>query len=512
MTHSWKKLALPAAIAVVALALAGCSGSTNGGEAAEAPTGGTLTYAYATDTTTLDPIGIRDASNSLDNGSRAFAIYDALFALAPDNGDLIPRIADSITASDDGTTQTLTLKPGVLFSDGTPLDAEAVKFNWERLQDPANSALAAAYANRASDIQVVDDVTLTFTSTPATTQFGKLIARYFPFIGSPTAIKSEGADFGIKPVGAGPFVVENWVQGSEIDLVANPDYYAGAPKLDKLVMRFVPDPQQRVQGMQTGEIQLIDGNAQLFAQADPSYEQYTWQSQAGSWMGMNANKAPFDNPDAVAAMKTAVDTEAYAAQFLSESADSYFSHSSPYFDESGVFPAYDPKATQKLLDKYAAETGGPLTFDIMTPSSYSSTAEGLQAMLSVYDNIKVGIRPMDGSTNLTAQLSGDWQAAVFGAIFADPYPEMNEQLVTGAGRNFTNVSDPALDKVLKDAELSTSTDDRKADYIEAGEIITTLPYAMLLRSTSGLMSLPSVGGLERLNDYAPDWGSITIAG
>lgn len=510
MAHSFRKLALPAAIVATALALSGCSGQ--GSDKSAGHSGGTLTYAYAVDATTLDPIGIRDASNSLDNGSRAFAIYDALFALNPDTGALIPRLADSIESSSDGTTQTLKLHPGVKFSDGTPLDAEAVKFNWERLQDPANNALAAAYANRISDMKVVDDDTLTFTSKPATTQFGKLIARYFPFIGSPTAIKSEGTDFGTHPVGAGPFVVKNWIQGSELDLVPNKHYWEGAPKLDKLVMRFVPDPQQRAQGLQTGEINLIDGAPQLFKQADPSNKQYTWQSQGPTWMGMNANKAPFDNPIAVEAMKTAIDASVYASQFLGEPADSYFSHSSPYFAKSGVFPKYDPKKTQQLLDQYAAQTGKPLTFDIMTPSSYTSTAEGLQTLLSVYKNIKVGIRPMDGSTNLTAELSGDWQAGVFGAIFTDPYPEMHEQLVTGSGRNFTNVSNPKLDAVLHDAELSTSEKQRKADYVEAGEIITTLPYVMLMRSTSGLIGLPTVGNVKLFNDYAPDWGSITVSG
>lgn len=511
MAHSLRKLGLPVAVITAALVLTACGGS-GAGDNDQAASGGTLTYAYATDTTTLDPIGIRDASNSLGNGSRALAIYDALFALDPESGELIPRIAESITPSEDGTTQTLKLNPDVMFSDGTPLDAEAVKFNWERLQDPANSALAAAYASRASNIEVVDAQTLTFTSTPATTQFGKLIARYFPFVGSPTAIEERGSDFATKPVGAGPFVVEKWIQGSEIDLTANEDYWAGEPQIDRLVMRFVPDPQQRVQGLQTGELDLVEGAPQLFAQADPAFEQYTWQSQGPVWMGMNANKEPFDNPLAVEAMRTAVDVETYATQFMGDPADSYFSHASPYYDKSGVFPSYDPEKTQEALDQYADETGGPLTFEIMTPSSFTSTAEGLQAMLSVYDNIEVGIRPMEGSTNLEAQLAGDWHAAVFGAIFADPYPEMNEQLVTGAGRNFTNVSDPELDEVLKSAELATSDEERVSDYLKAGEIITRLPYVMLQRTTSGLIGLPTVAGVERLNDFAPDWGSITITG
>lgn len=509
MAQKFKRLALPAMAVAAALALSSCSGG-GAAEQTEA-SGGTLTYAYAVDATTLDPIGIRDASNSLSNGSRAFAIYDGLFALDSTTGELVPRIAESITASDDGTTQTLKLRDGVTFSDGTPFDAEAVKFNWERLQDPANSALSAAYANRASDITVVDDQTLEFTSTPATTQFGKLIARYFPFVGSPTAIEASGSDFGIKPVGAGPFVVENWIQGSELTLVANENYWDGAPELDGVVMRFVPDAQQRLQGLQTGEIQLIDGAPQLFLQADPSFEQYTWQSQGPTWLGMNGNAAPFDNDIAVEAMKVAIDSKTYASQFLGDEADSYFSHTSPFFSEDGIFPKYDAKKAQKLLDEYAAQTGGPLTFDIMTPSAYSTSAEGLQALLSVYDNLKVGIRPMDGSTNLTAQLAGDFQAAVFGAIFTDPYPEMHEQMITGSGRNFSNVSNADLDKLLLKAEVATDDDERKDLYVEAGSVITSLPYAPLMRSTSGLLGLSSVANVKLLNDFAPDWGSISLS-
>lgn len=510
MAQIHKKYALPAIAVAVALVLSGCS-SDGTDPAAEEATGGTLTYAYAVDATTLDPIGIRDASNSLANGSRAFAIYDGLFALDPTTGDLVPRIAESITASEDGTTQTLKLRDGVTFSDGTPFDAEAVKFNWERLQDPANTALSAAYANRASDLTVVDAQTLEFTSTPATTQFGKLIARYFPFVGSPTAIEADPTGFGVKPVGAGPFVVENWIQGSELTLVANKNYWGGTPSLDSVVMRYVPDAQQRLQGLQTGEIQLIDGAPQLFQQADSSLPQYTWQSQGPTWLGMNANAAPFDNATAVEAMKTAIDVKTYASQFLGEEADSYFSHTSPYFNEDGVFPSYDAKKTQKLLDEYAAETGGPLAFAIMTPSAYAQSAEGLQALLSVYKNLNVTIRPMDGSTNLSAQLAGDFQAAVFGAIFTDPYPEMHEQMITGSGRNFSNVSNAKLDALLKSAELATADDERKAIYTEAGEVITSLPYVPLMRSTSGLISVPTVANLELLNDFAPDWGKIALS-
>ena len=146
----WNRVRLAAAAAaVVALAAAGCSASSgssaSGSSSASAGTpkkGGTLTIIYQNEVTSLDPTATTTASAA--GALPYYAIYDALFTLSAGTGAVTPKIGQSLTPNSAQTVWTLTLRPGVKFSDGTPYDAAAVEFNWARDKAPTSAVASAA--------------------------------------------------------------------------------------------------------------------------------------------------------------------------------------------------------------------------------------------------------------------------------------------------------------------------------------------------------------------------------
>ena len=115
---------------------------------------------------------------------------------------------------------TLTLRPGVKFSDGTPYDAAAVEFNWAR--DKASTSALAGAAGLIKSMKVVSPTTLQVTLVAPDSSFNRTVAQQLLFIASPAAIKKEGASFGTHPVGAGPFILNSWVRNSQKSFARQP--------------------------------------------------------------------------------------------------------------------------------------------------------------------------------------------------------------------------------------------------------------------------------------------------
>ncbi|OWR31532.1 ABC transporter substrate-binding protein [Saccharibacillus sp. O23] len=248
-------------------ALAGC-GPADGGKSAQAASGttaasapvqgGELTYALATSPDTLDP-----RRSGLAVSVRVFgALYDTLLIRSAD-GSLGPSLATEWKASDDGLSYTLKLRDDVKFQDGTPFDAEAVKFNFDSIIDPETKAAnALALLRPYKSSEVVDEHTIKLNLEKPSEAFLGNLSQGMLSIVSPTAAKKEGEDFGKHPVGTGPFKFASWTENADIKLERNPDYAwgsaeasnAGAAYLDALTFKIVPEEATRIGGVQSGQV------------------------------------------------------------------------------------------------------------------------------------------------------------------------------------------------------------------------------------------------------------------
>jgi len=189
-------------------------------------------------------------------------VYDTLLAF-DENGNPRPNLAKSWTVSDDGLVYTFKLHDGIKCHDGTPFDANDVKFTVDRAFGD-NPSLTKTSWGPITKAQVVDPLTVRITMS---SRFG----AFLPFLGdsfSSMVCDSNTADtFGSSTaIGTGPFKLVNWTKGDEVVLAKNPDYHnygkpvenSGPPHIDRLIVRTVPEPQTRLAALRTGEVQVAE--------------------------------------------------------------------------------------------------------------------------------------------------------------------------------------------------------------------------------------------------------------
>src|SRR5262249_51467250 len=147
------------------------------------------------------------------------------------------------------------------FTDGTTLDANAVKFNWSRIGAPESAAQQKRFAAPIQSIDVVDPLTLKITLTGPLGSFPENVVA-LSSIASPTALQKYGADYGTSPdstVGAGPFKLSEFIRGNKITMVRNPSYWnKPKPYIDTLTFLVgLTDTGQQYNAFQTGQVQVL---------------------------------------------------------------------------------------------------------------------------------------------------------------------------------------------------------------------------------------------------------------
>ena len=220
--------------------------------------GGKLRVAFQIAPGALDPVVGRSG------GDHYYwrPIVDQLVDADP---SLNPRPETSLATSwdvSDPKKVVLNLRKGVQFHDGTPFNAEAVKFNIERMLDPATKATPRAAFTAIDKVDVVDEDIVRFSLTRPWGSVLSTLADRGGAMNSPTAVKAMGPDYIFKPVSTGPFKIAEYVSGSHVRYVRNDKYWgrdaAGnpLPYLDEVVMNIVPDPTVQVSALRAGEIDL----------------------------------------------------------------------------------------------------------------------------------------------------------------------------------------------------------------------------------------------------------------
>ena len=439
--------------------------------------GGTLVTFRNGDTPTLDPVKFRHYHASTVHGHQALAIFDILFWWDPLEGNVKPGIGETIT-SDDGVTWTITIKPGITFTDGTPYDAAAIKYNWERFLDPENAAPLAARVGQIVEMNVIDDTTLEVVLTRANAQFDELVAELLGLIGSPTAMEELGPDFGANPVGAGPFVMDEWIRDSQLTVVRNPDYWdAPKPYLDAVVFRFIPDAtsQEATWDSGEGDVRQISSSpvlADLLANDEDHYRVIT---NGGALWSFNNNEPPFDDVRMRKAVIAAFDQERYVDVYQSGfgvPAYTLFQETSPLHNGVRLYDSNKPELAQQLVNDYVADHGGPVNIQIHTIASRLTQqfAEFTQAQLLQLDNVEVEIIEAAQAEHAGKMFTGQYTG--FG-VWGHPTSHIGSFYDAYYCGQFTNTSgycDPDMDAALDAAVSTLDIDQQRAQM----EIVSTL--------------------------------------
>ncbi|MEE2057783.1 ABC transporter substrate-binding protein [Rhodococcus artemisiae] len=475
-----------AALCSATLVLTSCgapeNGTTSGGNDApvgDPVAGGTLQAIQGREPLSLDPSDISNVwthSPLLGN-----ALYGTLITNNVETQEIEYSMATDFSTADGGQTFTLELQPGLQFTDGTPLDAAAVEYNWDRLRDPSKGSASLRQAEQIADVEAVDADTLNVTLvSPNPTFPNSLLVSALNWIASPTALEKGREAFDKNPVGAGPFTLTEWARQDVIQLVKNPEYWdAPRPYLDGITLRTVPAADQRLNTLSTGSADLASESNWLNLSKSESLGLDTEivPMGGGQYFAMNTRRAPFDDERARRAVNLAADMEGVnlvAFEGNGVVPQTLFPEGSPFYEDISLQES-DAEEAQRLFDELAAD-GKPLSFTFTTYSltEARAAAETLQAQLSAFDNVEVKVETLDFAAAQTRVNSRDFDMTISSANIQDPDGPLWSAFHSSSQGNTSGIDDGRLDAALEAGRVGITTEERKAAYYDVQRRLTEL--------------------------------------
>ncbi len=455
--------------------------------------GGSLTRALTTEPTGLDPAG---AQGSGQNVVLPY-LFDTLVAQDAQNV-IQPLLAESWVIADDAKSIDFTLREGITFHDGTPLDAAAVVASFERLRDPANESPMAASLKTVTTIEALDERTVRFSFAQPSALFFSTITSPYASIVSPTAVERLGEQFAQQPVGSGPFKLKEWQPGVALTLEPNPDYAwappmvsnPGAPYLDEVVFKVVPDAATQLTALLAGEVDVIFLNQP--DQVTRLREDNTVKLQPVSlnslvYMGFNTAKAPFDQLAVRQAIAHAIDKAAIVEAAVGGEGTPAFAPMAttlPGFDPAlqSAELGYDPEQSAVLLaeagltqgdDGVWSYEGEPLNLTLLTytRAPNQDVATVIQAQLKAI-GVPVTIQQLDAPAAGKAAVAGEYDLLLWRYDWNDPdvlAVNLSSPRIGSTNRVFYN--NPEVDTLLAEAAAELDTAKRAELYVEAQKLI-----------------------------------------
>jgi peptide/nickel transport system substrate-binding protein len=328
----------------------------------EPVTGGTLRYGLEADVNGLNPTASALSSPGL---MMANAVFDTLTATTADN-QVVPFLAQSVEpATDDFKSWTLTLRPDILFQDGTPLNADAIITNFEAQRNHPLVGLAVKpFFPETNAAQKIDDMTVQFNLLDSNAYFPATLSTQLGMVASPTWLAAALADptLNQEPVGTGPFKFDSRSQDSVTRFVRNDDWWNGDVYLDAVEFYPVPDTATRVDLMLGGELEALqttDPDAIITLQDEGIPNVYD-DSAAEQFAMLNTAAAPFDDIRARQALAWATPRQTYLdliALGVIRGANERFIPEDPYANPNVVQASDDPDKAIELASEYCNERG-----------------------------------------------------------------------------------------------------------------------------------------------------------
>jgi peptide/nickel transport system substrate-binding protein len=453
--------------------------------------GGTLVAGWDSDPGALD--------SNVDRGAVTrtllHMVYDRLverdISVKADFPPFAPGLATSWDVSPDAKVYTFKLRPGVKFHDGTPCDAEAIKFNIERNWNPNHAfysrtgAGANALGYKDLDkVEVVDAATLRVTHKTPFADFLNVLAFGTYSIASPTQIQKVGNDeFGNQPIGSGPFKFVSRESGVKLVFERNPNYWGGAPALDGFIIRPLPEAVARLTALETGEVDWVNSvhpDSIDRVRANPNLTIELAQLP-NTWGYIPNHRAdPTNNVKVRQALNWAVNREALSKDLMKGLAVPSTSPFAPTgtagYDPNIKGYSYDPAKAKSLLAEAGFGNGLKLHFQIPQGAVGSPFAVEMNQYLQ--QNFKdvgidVNIETLEAQimqTNLSKGMPPDVHAYSVGFSvdeMVNLQRHYRSDLVPPNGNTNPGwIENPDLDALLKKALETPNEDERKKIYFQ----------------------------------------------
>ena len=389
------------------------------------------------------------------------------------DGKVTPLLAESWVLTPDGKTYTFKLKKGVKFSDGAAFDASAVKFSFERAkaEGSTNKAKKAVFDNISSVVTPdANTVILVLNNADATMPFR--LGENTATILHPGSVGSAAT----KPVGTGPYLLEQWNKGTSVTLLKWDGHRAAASvKLRKVTFRFINDPAAQVAALLAGD---VDGMPRFGAlaslkqfQGDKRFTVEIGSTAGKGIVAINNRKKPFDDVRVRRALAHAIDRKAFiegAQEGLGKPIGSHFAPTDAgYVDHSAMYP-FDPEKSKALLKEAGITTPLAVTLTLPPPQYARKGGEIVAAMLA-----KAGFAPkienVEWAQWLAGPFKGNFDLTIinhvepldYATAYADPkyyfgYDSPKFRKLVADMAASTNAA--TRDKLWRDAQAQLATD------------------------------------------------------
>ncbi|CAG1015556.1 Heme-binding protein A [Anaerolineae bacterium] len=455
--------------------------------------GGTFIRAMTSEPASIDPQGAATSGLSLVTPY----LFDTLVT-RDSNNQLVPLLAERWQASENGKAITMTLKSGVTFQDGTPLNAEAVQFTFQRFKETGMKSPIYDGVRRIAEVQAVDALTVRFTFKEPTANFWSTITMPYAGIISPDSARKLAAAGKGNLIGTGPFVLADWKTGQSITLKRNADYKWGtsitqnraAPYIDAMVFKVIPEAATQLAALETGDVDAIfinqpDHRAKL--QNNPNVQLSDTELYSLIYFAFNCKKAPFDDVRVRQALSHAINKN----EIVQVALGGIGKAASTFLPPTLLGYAISLKSFELGYDLQKAQTALKDAGFTQTPSgTWEKAGQTLKGLLITSNRapndsiaaliqaqfkamgVPVEIQQLDSKAIGDATAAGKFDFLVYRYDWNDP-DALNIYL--GSDRigntNRAAYSNPAVDKLLAQGASELDETKRVQIYVEAQKLI-----------------------------------------
>lgn len=442
-------------------------------------------------------------------------IFNGLYQLNA-NLELVPVLAESYEASEDGLTYTFALRSGVTFHNGDSFTSEDVKYTYDWIMDEENASTRSADFTLIESVEAPDESTVVVTLTEPDVTFMVNVAPTFIY---PSAVHQEVGeeDFSANPVGTGPFMLEEWNAQQRTVLVAYEDHFRGRPNFDRFQLDVVPEAAGRLAALESGQadnsIWALNAEDNQILIDSGDFTVYEVLQNAVNHFPLNNTHPILSDVNVRKAMMHAIDRQALIDDIFQGQAVLATSNLSPkierFYNADVVTYDYNPDTARQLLeeagwvegdDGIREKDGEPLTFTMVTITGDTQRRPEAEIAQQQFQEVGIDMQLQEATvdTILDAMVAGEMDASLFNWVYGGNggEPDARDTLMTGGANNFSNYSNERVDELLTIGVTETDEEARVEIYKEIQAIVADeVPFLFLLVFTGFSFFNNSIQGL-----------------
>lgn len=414
-----------------------------------------ITFAEGADVSTLDPYNAVGTTTA----QIIFHIFNALTRTDAE-GNVEGDLAESYQALDD-TTWEVVLKKGIKFQNGEDFNADAVKFSIERMLNQEKKFSITADFSFIKEVQVIDEYKVNIITHEPYPGFP--LRMFYLAMVPPQYIQEKGDEYFAKnPIGTGAFKFKEWVKDDRLVLTANENYFGGAPAIDEVIFKSIPEDASRIAALEAGEIDIMSGVPTSQAarlRENKNIEVVAWPTTRGVYVGLNTlNDELLKNKKFRQALNYAVDADSIVANILDGNgkvtATNLVSQYFGFAEDVQPYP-YDPEKAKQLLQE-AGYNNEPLIFAV-APGSYMNAKEVAEAIAGQLKQVGVQVNVVDKENSLFRNdiMTGKIEPLYLNGI-GGPYAssELIARIGYGTGQRYSTYANSEFDALRDKASVT----------------------------------------------------------